>query len=132
MSLDVSLDAAITAVRVAGQHQLCVAVPSLADLSDWGWGFTELTASLGFVCHWLGEQLVRYADRQEARDDLTAEAYSQLNDLRVCLNQLEAALHQAGDYARAYSRAAGRIALRTNLDAQQVPSGIAGPPPDPR
>jgi hypothetical protein len=110
MSLEVSLDAAITAVRVAGQHQLCVALPSRADFSDWGWAFAELTASLGFVCHRLGEQLVRYADRQEPGDDFTAESYSQLNDLRVCLNRLEAALRQAGNHALAYSTAAGRIA----------------------
>jgi hypothetical protein len=130
MSLEVSLDAAITAVRVAGQHQLSVTVPSLADFSDWGWAFTELTASLGFVCHWLGEQLVRCADRQEPRDDFTAQPYSQLNDLRLCLNQLEAALHQAGDHSRAYSTAAGRIALRTNLEAEHVPYGSEGPPPN--
>jgi|SRR6185437_3263687 len=127
MNLEKTLDAAITAVRVAGLRQLGDASVSHADLSDWGWAFTELSAALALVSHGVAQQISRQAKR-EPDGDVTAVASCQVSDdIYICLIRLAAAFKQAENQASKYSATIDRFAIELNPPTEHNPSENQGP-----
>lgn len=109
MSLEESLDDAVTALRVAGQQALSEILVSRADLAVWGWAFTECIGALGFVCQRLSEQLAESTTGLISKHNTGAGLPSETNELYLRLLRLGAALERAGELAREYSALAHRF-----------------------
>jgi len=117
--LELVLDKAITALRVAGQQQLGVGVPTEAQVLGWGWAFSELTSALRYVCQVLKRQLGRQTASYKDRTVSTVVEFP-LVDLRGDLSHLEEALRQAEDHAGRYYERVAQVAVPAEPDAERL------------
>jgi hypothetical protein len=118
--LELVLDKAITALRVAGQQQLGVGVPTEAQVLGWGWAFSELTAALRYVCQVLKKQLGRQSAAGKDPEPLRSIAEFPLVDLRDGLCHLEEALRHAEVHAGRYYALVAQAAVPAQSNAERT------------
>jgi hypothetical protein len=117
--LELALDKAITALRVAGQQQLGVGVPTETQVLGWGWAFSEFTAALRYVCQILKRQLGRQTAQCRDRDIVSAVAELSPVDLRDDLSHLEEALRHAEVHAGRYYELVSQAVVPAEPNAER-------------
>lgn len=111
-----ALDAAKGAIRELARLQSTAGLDG-EDLVAWGSALREIVVTLTTASQVLQEQVTHYGDERLLSDDLGADPYERIGEMRRHLAALTMALTNAAVQAQAYHSAASHISVEVDPDA---------------
>jgi hypothetical protein len=87
------------------------------DLVAWGEALTEMVGTLASSCQVLERLVAHYGDQRVLSDDLGADPYERLGEMRRHLAALIMALSESAVQAQAYHSAATHIGVQVDPNA---------------